>query len=198
MGSESLAMEGSHIGSTSVMSIVLRRMKDAIPGSSFGSRKSSAASFSPNRTLLAVHDEEGKINLYTIAGEDDPSGHMLPGFVAPQIVSYGWSHIESCFPALLVAHSQSNRSIMVYRFLKDVFTLGEDVHMENGVYKGDEKYLLSFEEQQAPQTDFNVLQYSISYEFLLKFIHKHFKHNSTIGTTSKCSTKSISRAKKRP
>jgi len=182
MDDASIAFESSHHGDRSLLSVVLRRMKDAVPSASFSGRSKPSSCFSPTRSLFAFHDASGEVKLYTLFGEGDPSGHVLPGFVTGPTSQFTWLLHNSSNSAFLSTLSAHQRSLSIYQFLKHVFTPGEDIHAFSQPPTQDSKYFLRFQAENAQLQDYNVIEYNLPFLSLFEGLKTQYQVLQTVGT----------------
>lgn len=177
-----VAIEESPHGNKSIMSVVLRRMCDAVAGPTFGGRTRPAASFAPGNSLLAVHSESGDVKMYTMFYYGEVSGHVLPGFSAASISSFAWVSVVPSTTPIFVALSSQKRKIIVYQFLKSMFGQEEDVHLHTQAANQQGKFFLRFQTEKALQEDCNVVEYSLSFSTLFDSIKSRYPSLQAIGT----------------
>ena len=165
------------------MSVVLRRMCDAVSSRTFGGRSIPAASFAPGNSLLATHDASGELKVYTTLYYDETSGHLLPGLSTGQVSKFQWSLISSFAPSLLTVLAPQSRHIIVYQFIKRTFGPEEDVHVHSQSSNQDGKFFLHFDSSKALKEDCNVVEYRISFGSLFDGLRSRHPSLQAVGTS---------------
>lgn len=183
MSSESLKTEDSRHESQSIMSVVLRRMCDAVESRGFGGRSIPSASFAPGNSLLAVHAASGELKVYTTLYYGETSGHLLTGLATGQVSKFQWTLISPTSPPLLTSLAPQSRHLLVYQILKQTFGPEEDVHLHTQAPNQDGEFFLRFDASRALKEDCNVVEYRLPLGSLFDGLRSRHPSLQAVGTS---------------
>lgn len=166
------------------MSVVLRRLCDAVNSRTFSGRSIPAASFAPGNSLLAAHDVSGELKVYTTLYYGETSGHLLTGLATAQVSNFQWTLISPSHPPLLTALVTSTRHLIVYQILKRSFGPEEDAHVHTQASNQDGEFFLHFDSSKAVKEDCNVVEYRLPLASLFDGLRSRHSSLQAIGMSS--------------
>lgn len=164
------------------MSVVLRRLCDAVNSRTMSGRSIPAASFAPGNSLLAAHDASGELKVYTTLYYGETSGHLLTGLATGQVSNFQWTLISPSQPPLLTALASQNRHLLVYQILKGSFGPEEDVHVHTQASNQDGEFFLHFDSSKALKEDCNVVEYRLPLASLFDGLRSRHSSLQAVGT----------------